>query len=193
MTLSSDNVVIWTYGEVACFLAGALFRLNSSAIKAVENLAAGIDVLEGETEPIHKIISTKFDEDKKQIVCLEPHCLGEGKPSTQLCVTGDHMIRLPVSGIVVNADYLVGKVKGVKYVAAAGSHLYHVLLANGDWKFLSVSGGVMCESLCPFHPLALQYQQDLTQKLLEQKRNLNKSAQNLCFLSHSRDIGVVAV
>ena len=81
--LSTDNK-IWEYTPPApaCFLAGALFRLNSSAIKAMENLVAGIDVLEGETEPVHKIISTTFDEDKKQIVCLEPHCLGEGKPST---------------------------------------------------------------------------------------------------------------
>ena len=126
----------------------------------------------------------------KSIVCLPQNCLGKGVPSEDLRLTGDHLVRLP-AGQVVNADFAVGRVPGVKLVEAKDAVLYHVLLANGSWKFLDVSG-LECESLCPHHPLAMQYHlsAELSEKMVEQRRALGDSAENLCIVAHSRDIGV---
>ena len=55
--------------------------------------------------------------------------------------------------------------------------LYHVLLANGSWKFLDISG-LESEPLCPHHPLEMRYHPttDLVEKMLQQRRALSSAS-----------------
>ena len=126
-----------------CFLAGSMVQVGMTQ-KAIENLRSG-DLIDGRYEVL-KVLKTKGS--SKQIVRLQKNCLGQGKPNRDLCITFDHLILDAKSKRMFNARQFVGVVKGVEFLPRQPRTLYHILLKEGKWAFISTNG-ILSESLLP--------------------------------------------